>query len=525
MLIMSLNDSFHDLWTKFKNVSKNDFINKKYFRPQCRIIIEESKATISKTMVRLLRDHPKKVQTNNLSFTPENPFEILEITKLTEIQELIMNHSRQYKYFGSCAYISPCGSGKTLAGLYITHKLKGKTLIISARNAVNDQWIKTILKLYPTSIVSSDSKIIENADFWVYTPQFLVNKLEKQTPINIKPDIIIYDEVHSLLSNEFFKIIKYPIVQVVNKNWDELPYMFALSATYPIDDKNSMNIVNKIFGCVYNVNSIITDIPVTVWDYRDHYTRIFENHETGGIYTLTHKRGDILSGEDALGKFDSKYTPLNDYEFIEHIIENILKENPEEPFNKIEISQKFKGIIMTHSIDASVYTMLYVKNKLNCSVYLVRAAHENDYYIDESTIIPDIDKSFSLEDLGKVYKDIGVIKLKKNSINDEYINKSHIIVGTVARLKEGFSVENIVWGLCSSFMYSIIQRTQLLGRCRRLSSDDEINKHERIMFVCSGTIPSNYKNPYRIRRKIKPTITYNVELEKSIYKNENYIKI
>ena len=55
--------------------------------------------------------------------------------------------------------------------------------------------------------------------------------------------------------------------------------------------------------------------------------------------------------------------------------------------------------------------------------------------------------------------------------------KISVICGCYHRLKEGISIENAVWGICTKFIYSTIARTQILGRIRRTSKNEAITNH------------------------------------------------
>ena len=56
-------------------------------------------------------------------------------------------------------------------------------------------------------------------------------------------------------------------------------------------------------------------------------------------------------------------------------------------------------------------------------------------------------------------------------------------------LANGFSQENIVYGCCSLFSWSLLERVQIAGRVKRISKDSYISNFERVLFVCHAKVP------------------------------------
>lgn len=453
----------------------------------------------------VLKQNPKLVPQNNISTPIADPFEILGFTDKTDVQLKVEKHSEWMKYYGNYAYSCSCGAGKTLAGIYVMYKLQCKTLIISSRNAVNDQWLRLIETLYPNLIIRTKKGTFKNGkrvpkvlqpDVCIFSPQYLKNKLD----YDFDASLIIYDEVHSLLSKEFIKVLLFPLLKVNSGKWNELPYMVALSATYPSNStqvgKEANTRINKLFGSVFKFPSIVTRIPVKVWDYRDHY-EAFD------------KSGNVVKGEQARGSFDNKYEPLDDFETIKYFCDKIREEG------RIKICPEYKGIIMTYTINSSLYAALYAHRFWNCDVVLVRAA-------DESCLLLEKDKNMDFEfntgvTLSCLRNNVGVWCDYK-----DVVDRCSVIAGTVQRLKEGFSVQNITWGICTKFVYNTIPRVQILGRIRRNSNDEELNNHERIFYVCSAQVPTTIGIPHY---RGKHRILYDFATERMIFKEENYVRI
>lgn len=505
---------FMKTFMKFLNTDNNDVFEvagKRLTRSELRTLIAKTNGD-----VKLLTSRPKNTPINNLSHKIKNPFEILQFNDQTDVQKLVMKHSNNVQFTGNYAYSCSCGAGKTVAGLYLMYKLQCKTLIISSRNAVNDQWKKSIELLYPElSIVTKDgatssvkqepidisieamlknlntpsTQTQKTPDVCIVSPQWLTKHMDLMIPINKRnkiqflPSLIIYDEIHSLLSEEFINVLTLPYQNVVDNTCEYLPYMMGLSATFPTNGVLS-NIVNHIFGSVFRSNSEVTNIPVDVWDYRDHYPNLGT-------------------------KFDSRYHPLDDYETIHYFFgdSNTFPTLP-------EFTSKYKGLIITYSINSSVYAALYIHKKFNINIMLIRSANEyNVFFPKDVGLDYKFDELVQLEQLPDIFPRVD---------NLLHVDESEIIVGTVHRLKEGFSVQNITWGICTKFPWTLESRIQILGRIRRNSDDPELNKHHRIMYVMSSTIPSTVGNP---RHFGEHKLLYNLELERMMFEVENYKRV
>lgn len=450
----------------------------------------------------------KTVEIDNLSCKIYNPFTSLKSKTLSEIQCLVRKCCKE-KYLekrGSLAISASCGSGKTLCGIYLIYHFQCKTLIITTRNAVKDQWYEVLKNLYPNIkiyINNGKDEPTNDYDVWILTPQYFNNKdriIDECFVIN--PSLIIYDEIHTMLSSntlnhefEFANILKYPFIKCINKVWSELPYLFAISATFPKSSKT----IEKIFGRVlFTEHNKITEIPINVWDYRDTFTLKLR------------------------GKLDSRYRPLHELNFIEYLFSNITFYKSETKLNvsmgkigKININKNYKGIIMLSKIDYSVWTALFVQKKLNCNVLLIRASNEQSYYLPINSVKDfKFNKTITLEKFLESNIAIPLTDYRK------FVNESEIIVSTISRMKEGFNVEQIVWGICTQFPYSELTRVQICGRIRRNSENKDLNKHERIMYVCSSKVP-NDSFQYGKRKFATAKVTYDWNYENELFMKEN----
>lgn len=454
----------------------------------------------------------KSIEINNLSHPINNPYSIAKLTSLTEVQCWMRKIAIEnyFQKFGSIALQASCGSGKTLAGIYAIKTLQCKTLIISTRNAVIDQWYTQLTSMYPDlKIQTSEAKTIQtDTDIWIFSPQFLnaKNRIGDGHLLPIKPSLIIYDEVHTMISTtsksekmEFANVLKYPFAKCLNRQWSELPFMLCLSATYP-NQPSELQKITKIFGEVINTKSIITDIPISIYDLRD----------------------DVPLRNR--GKLDEKYKPLDPYECIEYLVENlsfvdekgklIIESQKNKNLPTIKISKLLKGLIITQTIDSSVYAALYIHHHLNVNVLLLRSNGEKSWYFDKSRY-----KDFELK------RDIELKDLSTHSIGvsisnySDAIDDAEIIVSTIPRVKEGFSNERIVWGITTQFPYSESTRVQIAGRIRRNSQIPEVIKAKRIFIVNSSCVPNNAFCGGRYNKYA--TTTYEWGIENRLFRNEN----
>ena len=445
-------------------------------------------------MLNFITEHQKPPPENIIKTAMQDPFQAMNIEKMTNIQTFVKNHLPSFSKFQSFLYTASCGAGKTLAGIYAIYALRCKTLIISHRNAIKDQWETTLMKCFPSIVIASDV-----ADVYIMSPQYLSTKTDK---IKLPISFIIYDEIHAFTSDVFQEVLKFPYMCVLDGRFSQLPFMIGLSATLPPTNSKERQILKTIFGNPFAPSSSVTNQPIYVWDYRNLFTEV--------------KRG----------KLDEKYTPLDDYDAIEYFVTKVDKDKSITP-----TSTKFKGIIMTSTIASSMFAALYVHLYWNVNVLLIRTAHEKCIFLEKdkgTKNSPYVFNKMITED--KFYEDIN--KFGSYCHLREHVNNCSIIVGCISRLKEGFSVESITWGIITQFVWSVGARVQLLGRIRRQSQDEEINNHKRICYVCSRKAPNNQFAVYNAhgRKSVKQAIamakiTYDFDYENKMFAKENIIYI
>lgn len=428
----------------------------------------------------------------------KSPFDILNL-KYNSVQSNLL--TSDFKQYGSYLFNVSCGGGKTLLSVELIHRFKLRTLIISARSAVNDQWLTTLKRIYPTlTIMTRDvytKKSKATPDVLIVTPQYLtkyINNVDKYRDMfnDYKFDFIIYDEIHSLLSGEFSYVLALPFILKIKGIISYLPYMLGLTASLPPPRSEAYKLLINIFGKPIYSKSDIINIPIYFHDLRDRFTD--------------------------RGNYDINYKPYDYKEALDMSMKLLDK-------NNIKPSIDYKLIILTHMIDESVYAIIKAVTYYNKAAVLIRES-TNDDYIFYPNEIPD--EYYEIEDLPPEDRedcDLDTVKSKNFAHKCKYQNVLHevsIIVGTVSRLKEGFNCENITTGICTQFIYSITSRVQILGRIRRSSTNENLNNHLRLFIVNSGVVPSNIKQP---NRRGPITINYDFNLESELFKNENYIRL
>lgn len=478
-------DKTIEKFVKMHNPDIIEYKDKRYLRSRLKDYIAKSNDAELKDFVKA---NPKPPQTAIIEKPMEDPFKTLGIQNKTSVQEFISQHISLFPLYQSFLYTTSCGSGKTLAGVYAIYKLRAKTLIISTRNAINDQWKCLLEECFPNLLISTRENKVKDADVWIYTPHYLADKMENT---DIKVSLIIYDEIHSLLSNVFYKVIEAPFKLVMSGKWFQLPYFIGLSATLP-HEKHKLDLA---FGKPWAPKSLITKMPIHVWDYRRNIP------------------------EDDRGFMDLSYLPLEDHDCIKFFTEMITNSK------EIVPSKKYKGIVISYTINASVWAALYIHKLWNVNVLIVRAADEKCLFLEKNKgLDEEFEEDVTLFDIWKKISKFGTLCDLNEKMKD-----AEILCGCLARLKEGFSVENCTWGIVTKFVWSTETRVQILGRIRRFSLDSDLNEHPRKFFVCSSKVPNNLyhlskrlKVPYKdIMKQAK--LEYDFNHEEKIFQRENII--
>lgn len=234
----------------------------------------------------------------------------------------------------------PCGFGKTIMSLYIACQLKKKTMFISHKDFLNQQFIDTVKLFAPGAKVG----IIKQKKVDVVGKDFIIASLQslamRDYDIGIFDDIgfVIIDEVHHTGAQVFCKAF-----QKLNN-----PIILGLSAT--LNRKDGMRRVFEYYigKSVYTLkNKELCDVIVQVHKY-------FETHIDYSTVKL------MWNGkENGAGMINNICTFRPRTEYIIYILKDILSKEPErrvlilsERRNQLKDIEQF---IIEHNIANSSY--------------------------------------------------------------------------------------------------------------------------------------------------------------------------
>ena len=204
----------------------------------------------------------------------------------------------------------PCGFGKTIMSLYIACALKKKTMFISHKDFLNQQFIDTVKEFAPAAsigIIKQKKVDVENKDFIIASLQSLAMR---DYDIKIFEDIgfVIIDEVHHTGAQVFCRAFK-------NLN---TPIILGLSAT--LNRKDGMRKVFEYYigGSVYSIkNKEYTDVIVNIHKY------YFPDIEFSIVKKMWNGKENIAAMINNICSFKPRT------EYIMTILTEILKNEPD----------------------------------------------------------------------------------------------------------------------------------------------------------------------------------------------------
>jgi superfamily II DNA or RNA helicase len=204
----------------------------------------------------------------------------------------------------------PCGFGKTIMSLYIACELNVKTMFISHKDFLNQQFIDTVKEFAPAARIGKikQNKVdVKDKDIIVASLQSLAMR---EYPKEIFEDIgfVIIDEVHHTGAQVFcqaFKKLNHPII-------------LGLSAT--LNRKDGMRKVFEYYigKSVYNKkDKEVSDVNIQIHKY-------FETHvDYSTVKLLWNGKENIASMINNICNFKART------EFIIELLKDILKSEPD----------------------------------------------------------------------------------------------------------------------------------------------------------------------------------------------------
>jgi superfamily II DNA or RNA helicase len=156
----------------------------------------------------------------------------------------------------------PCGFGKTIMAVYIACYFKKKTMFVSHKDFLNQQFLESVKQFVPNAKIGKikQSKVdVENKDFVIASLQSLAMR---EYDINIFKNfgLVIIDEVHHTGAEVFSKAFKYM----------NAPMILGLSATLNRKDGLRKVFENYIGKSVYkHIDTEKIDVNVEMHKYFD----------------------------------------------------------------------------------------------------------------------------------------------------------------------------------------------------------------------------------------------------------------
>tara|TARA_B100000795_G_scaffold264300_1_gene244637 strand:+ start:5222 stop:6664 length:1443 start_codon:yes stop_codon:yes gene_type:complete len=234
----------------------------------------------------------------------------------------------------------PCGFGKTIMGLYIACQLKKKTMFVSHKDFLNQQFVDTVKTFSPNAnigIIKQNKVDIENKDFIIASLQSLCMR---DYDINIFNDIgfIIIDEVHHTGAQVFCRAFKKL----------HTPIILGLSAT--LNRKDGMRKVFEYYmgTSVYTMKKKeFTEVEVQIHKYYE------PNIEYSGIKQMWNGRDNIAAMINNICNFKPRT------EYIINVLESIIKKEPDRRILILSERRNLLNDIEKYIIDKNILNKDY----------------------------------------------------------------------------------------------------------------------------------------------------------------------
>ena len=234
----------------------------------------------------------------------------------------------------------PCGFGKTIMSLYIACQLKKRTMFISHKDFLNQQFIDTVKTFSPNSsigIIKQNKVDVENKDFIIASLQSLSMR---DYDINIFNDIgfIIIDEVHHTGAQVFCRAFK-----KLN-----MPIILGLSAT--LNRKDGMRKVFEYYigNSVYTMkNKEFTEVEVQIHKY----------YEPNVEYSTVKQMWNGKENTAAMINNICKFKPRTEY--IINVLESLIKKDPNRRILILSERRNLLSDIETYIVDRNILNKDY----------------------------------------------------------------------------------------------------------------------------------------------------------------------
>lgn len=151
---------------------------------------------------------------------------------LREYQQDAVNDALRY---GSGIIAMPTGSGKTLIGIRLLHRLKRPAMVLCHRQEIADQWVEQMRDILDVDVAQCYGGTRENGDFMVglYQSIYDDDNSEVRDSVRTDHDVVICDECHRVGAQTFSQV-------ALNIN---ATYRYGLSATPEREDNATLRVI------------------------------------------------------------------------------------------------------------------------------------------------------------------------------------------------------------------------------------------------------------------------------------------
>jgi len=155
--------------------------------------------------------------------------------------------------YGSGIVTMPTGSGKTLIGLRLLHRLKRPAIVLCHRQEIADQWVAQMQDILGVDVAKCYGGTRENGDMMVGLYQSIYDDQHSEVRDDVRTDhdVLIADECHRVGADTFSRV-------ALNIN---ATYRYGLSATPEREDNATLRVIGGTGEMIANITpeSLIED--------------------------------------------------------------------------------------------------------------------------------------------------------------------------------------------------------------------------------------------------------------------------